>query len=289
LRWLSSGAACADYLNLFTRPGYEAAFADVAVRWLSRNIGPQKLLGRLDEIELEGIALDQPEVAYFNNKMTKAGFQNHQTEIEGCWAVDLPKSWADLEQTFSKSMRRKTKKATKRLNEKDTAVRSSHKADFDELWSTFVLLHQKRRQMLGQSGCFADTAFEAFLRDAVRELATSGHAEIVEIQHAGQPLASMILLNDNKTVYMFQSGTCDQRSALEPGYQLAACAIQRSINMGFACFDFLRGDEPYKARWNTNRVTLSRVKFIPRNFTAQLKHSLWLTGRSLKEHVYAGA
>ena len=285
LRWISSGAACADYLNLIARPDHESSFALAASDWLAANFGSESPLGRIDSIELEGISLSQPATAHFVELLSASGFKQHQTELEGCWTVQLPPEWSELEPRFSKSMRRKTKKATKRLGEEATVIRSSNEVDFEELWATFVELHQQRRQMLGQAGCFADSSFQSFLREAMKDLIESGHAEIVEIQHDGQPLASMLLLNDGQTVHMYQSGMCDQRAALEPGYQMAACAIQRAILSGFRAFDFLRGDEPYKARWNTTRVPLSRIKFIPRTFSAQLKHSLWLTGRSFKEHV----
>lgn len=287
LRFISSGVACADYLRLITRPEYEKEFSDAIANWLVNNVGADGPLGRIDSIELDGVALNESQTSTFVESLSATGLSRHTTEIEGCWKTELSSDWGEFESKCSKSMRRKTRKATQRLTNEQTEVHSSKDGGFDELWTTFVQLHQLRRQMLGQAGCFADPDFHAFLKNSVRELAETGHAEIVQINNDGMPLASMLLLNDGETVYMYQSGSCDQRAALEPGYQLAACAIQRSISQGFRAFDFLRGDEPYKARWNTTRVPLSRVKFIPRTIAAQLKHSLWLTGRSLKEHVLA--
>jgi len=287
LKYISSGVACADYLRLITDAEHETEFSNAVADWLVDNVGPDGPFGRIDSIELDGIALNDPDTNYFVELLTASGLGRHSLEIEGCWKTDLTSNWSDFEAQCSKSMRRKTRKATQRLTEDQTEIQSTKDTSFDELWPTFVLLHQLRRQMLGQSGCFADPDFHAFLRNAMRELIESGHAEIIQICHDGMPLASMLLLNDGETVYMYQSGSCDKRAALEPGYQMAACAIQRAIAQGFKTFDFLRGDEPYKARWNTTRVPLSRVKFIPRTLTAQLKHSLWLTGRSLKGHVLA--
>ena len=285
LRYISSGIACTDYLQLITQPENETEFSNAAVDWLLDNVGADGPFGRIDSIELDGIVLDSPETAYLVEMLTASGLGRHDMKIEGCWKTDLPSDWEEFESKCSKSMRRKTRKATRRLTDDQTEIRSSKNASFDDIWTTFVQLHQQRRQMLGQVGCFAEPDFAAFLENAIRELAESGHAEIVQIDREGMPLASMLLLNDGETVYMYQSGSCDQRAALEPGYQMVACAIQRSIDQGFKTFDFLRGDEPYKARWNTTRVPLSRVKFIPRSIAAQLKHSLWLTGRSLKHHV----
>jgi len=289
LRYISSGVACADYLKLIARPDHETEFSQIVADWLVENVGPNGSLGRIDSVELDGISFEDPKTNDFVETLSKSGLGRHTIEIEGCWRTDLSSTWSEFEAKCSKSMRRKTRKATQRLSDEGTVVRSSKDTSFDELWPAFVQLHQQRRQMLGQAGCFADANFHSFLYDAILGLIDSGHAELVEIQQAGEPLASMILLNDKETVFMYQSGSCDQRSSLEPGYQLAACAIQRSIDAGFKGFDFLRGDEPYKARWNTRRIPLSRVKFIPRTITAQLKHSLWLTGKSLKGRVAAFA
>ena len=287
LRYISSGVACADYLRLITRPECETEFSNAVVDWLLENVGSDGPFGKIESIELDGITLNDPETSCFVELLSASGLSRHTVEIEGCWKTDLPADWSEFESQCSKSMRRKTRKATQRLTDDQTEIRSSKDNSFDELWPTFVQLHQQRRQMLGQAGCFADPNFHAFLENAIRELAQTGHAEIVQIDRDGTPLASMLLLNDGETVYMYQSGSCEERAAMEPGYQMAASAIKRSIAQGFKSFDFLRGDEPYKARWNTTRVPLSRVKFIPRTISAQLKHSLWLTGRSLKGHVMA--
>ena len=285
LRYISSGVACADYMRPISSPEHETGFLSVVADWLLNNVGPNGPFGKIESIELEGITLSDPETSSFVDMLSFSDFSSHTMEIEGCWKAELPSDWAEFEAHCSKSMRRKTRKATQRLGSDQTEVLSTKDTPFEELWPTFVQLHQLRRQMLGQAGCFADPDFHSFLHDAVKDLVQSGHAEIVQILNEGMPLASMLLLNDGETVYMYQSGSCNQRAALEPGYQMVACAIMRSIDQGFKSFDFLRGDEPYKARWNTTRVPLSRVKFIPRTISAQLKHSIWLTGRSLKEHV----
>jgi CelD/BcsL family acetyltransferase involved in cellulose biosynthesis len=283
LRWLSSGAACGDYLKLITNPEHTTKFATTAADWLVENIGNNDTLGHLDSIELEGIALADDDASFVVELLEANGLQSHSVELEGCWKVTLPSDWSALESQCSKSMRRKTKKAVKRLTDAGTKILTTDDSDFEQRWENFIVLHQQRRQSLGQSGCFAHDNFTNFLKAATRGLIATGHAEIIEIQHDGRPLASTLLLNDRNTVYMYQSGSCNERSAMEPGYQMVACAIQRSIEAGHQAFDFLRGDEPYKARWNTERVGLSRVKFVPQVFSAQLKHSLWLTGRSIKQ------
>ncbi|MFK7769771.1 MAG: GNAT family N-acetyltransferase [Mariniblastus sp.] len=282
LRLLGSGAACSDYLDLICNPENYREFSEACTDWLVANIGNPATLGKIDAIELEGITPNSPQTKYLCDLFQAHGLQSHATDLEGGWEVELPSQWSELNSCFSKSMRRKTKKAVQRLKAPETEIVAAKVGDFDELWPVFTELHQQRRKMLGQSGCFADQNFEAFLRQATKSLLHEGIAQLRFIYREGKPLASMLLFNDQRTVYMYQSGMDSERLKLEPGYQIGTSAIQSAIEDGFSKFDFLRGDEPYKARWNTTRIPILRTRFIPRNSFAKIKHGIWLTGRSLK-------
>lgn len=285
LRFLGSGTACSDYLDLICRPEREREFSEAVVDWLIDNIGDSETLGRIDVIEFEGITPHRPSTEYICKLFDASGFKSHVDELESGWGIDLPETWNELNATFSKSMKRKTKKAVQRFADPGTTVRSSGDEPLDQLWPIFRELHQQRRHLLGQPGCFADPAFEAFLKGSIDEMSKKSKAELIVIEHAEQPLASMVLLNNDDTVLMYQSGVDTKRMKMEPGYQMAYCAIERSITKGFQHFDFLRGDEPYKARWNTKRIPIHRIRFIPRNSVASFKHGLWLTGRTIKNYV----
>ena len=285
LRLLGSGAVCSDYLDLICDTDVYPKFSEMTVDWIVNNIGNPATLGRIDVIELEGITTTNRRTQYLCDLFEASGLRSHTTELEGGWTVDLPTSWEELNSNFSKSMRRKTKKAQQRMASDASEVITSVDRPFEELWKIFKDLHQQRRMMLGQPGCFANQDFELFLDSAIRSLIEESTAELIFIYLEGRPLASMLLLNDDDAVYMYQSGLDTQRMKLEPGYQIGFCAIQRSIEKGFKHFDFLRGDEPYKSRWNTTRIPISRTRFIPHNTIARLKHGLWLTGRSLKTRI----
>ena len=285
LRFLGSGKACTDYLDLITQPNHEKKFAEAVVDWLTNNLHPGGPLGTIDVVELEGFCPHNEHMRYLFDLLEAAGFNSHCVELEGCWDLELGNSWDQLNSTFSKSLRRKTKKALKRLKDPGTRVLSTDNGNFDELWASFVELHQARRQMLDQPGCFADPNFESFLRSATESLISDGRAEILVIESHGKPLATMLLLNDGNTVFMYQSGIDPESITLEPGYQIAVLALQSTIQKGFHKFDFLRGDEPYKSRWLTKRIPLVRARFIPRNIRSQIIHSVWWTGHSIRQYL----
>jgi len=242
-------------------------------------------LENVDSIELEGCGKLDESANYLSELLTAHGFSHHETETEGTWKVLLPDTFEQLNATFSKSMRRKTKAARKRLAADDTRVEFATRESFDTLWSQFEDLHQKRRKFLGQPGCFANGNFAVFLKAATRELLDASLAELLVIFKDDRPISSVLLLKSDNTCMMYQSGLDPEFSSCEPGYQTNLAGIQYAISNGFKYFDFLRGDEPYKARWSTTREAILRHKYVPRKLKSQLKHGTWMIGRSIKNYM----
>ena len=287
LRLLGSGVACTDYAGLFssldTKP--HRKFAEMVSDYLADSIRVGGPLESVDSIELEGCGKLDESADYFGELLSAHGFSHHEVETEGTWKVLLPESFDQLNATFSKSMRRKTKAAQKRLAADETRVEFADPESFERHWELFEMLHQKRREFLGQAGCFANQNFRTFLKTATDELLDASLAELLVIFHDERPISSVLLLKSDNSCMMYQSGLDPEFSALEPGYQTNTAAINYAISNGFKYFDFLRGDEPYKARWSTTRESILRRKYVPRKLVSQLKHGTWVIGRSIKNYM----
>lgn len=285
LRFMGSGSACSDYMNLIASQCDFNEFAEAVALQLSREFGPKGKLSFVDVFEIEGCGANDRNMDYFCELLQVHEFAKHETETEGTWKVRLPESFEQLNGTFSKSMRRKTKAAKKRLASPDVQILSANKTNFETSWRTFVDLHQKRRVSIGQLGCFADQKFETFLKSAIYGLMDCQQSDLITINHSSVPVATMLLIYSDATCMMYQSGLDPKFSSMEPGYQSAMVAIEHAIARDCKFFDFLRGDEPYKARWSTTREPILRRRFIPPNITAQLKFSTWVIGRTIKNYV----
>lgn len=285
LRFMGSGTACSDYTNLISSQSNYNLFAELVVKHLVAEFGTDGVLSYIDVFEIEGCGGNDRNLDYFCELLQLHDFAKHETETEGTWKVRLPDTFEQLNATFSKSMRRKTKAARKRLAQADVEIQFAQPETLERQWATFVQLHQKRRNALGQLGCFADEKFERFLRSAISGLINMNRADLIVISNSGSPLAAIVLIYSGETCMMYQSGIEPERASSEPGYQSVMVAIDHAIKNNFKFFDFLRGDEPYKARWSTTREPIVRRKFIPSNMSAQLKHSTWVIGRSIKNYV----
>ncbi len=287
LRLLGSGNACTDYAGLFSclEPKLHKKFVELVSDYLEDSIRVGGPLEDVDSIELEGCSKLDESSDYLGELLSAHGFSHHETETEGTWKVLLPDSFEQLNATFSKSMRRKTKAARKRLAADDTRVEFADLDSFNHYWNHFEDLHQKRRNFLGQPGCFANGNFAVFLKTATRELLEVSLAELLFIVKDNRPIASVLLLTSDNTCMMYQSGLDPEFSACEPGYQTNLAAIRYAISNDYKYFDFLRGDEPYKARWSTTREAILRRKYVPRKLKSQLKHGSWVIGRSIKNYM----
>ena len=143
-------------------------------------------------------------------------------------------------------------------------------------------LHQKRRQMLGEPGCFASPRFTAFHREVARRLLLAGQLQFQLLELDGQTVAAEYQLASQGVTYVYQAGIDPQRLADEPGHLITAATVKRAIEQGGRAIDFLRGDEPYKAHFRALARPLLALRVVPNRTLPRLRNNLWLAGRSVK-------
>lgn len=284
IRLLGDGKTCTDYANLIANEEHFEDFANSLAQWIvqrTKSDGFSKPV----TLELEGMSKQCSKTEKLVSAFERTGYLADPISIEGCWVSRLPDSWDELQKSFSKSLRRKTKKAVKNLDSKKMEFLSSKTDDWSLVWNHFVKLHQLRRQDLNQPGCFADSDFEMFLEQSSRLLAGNGMAEVAILKYEGVAMAATLIFNDGVTSYMYQSGMDPVYKSLDPGYLMIVHALRNSIKNGHRAFDFLRGDEPYKSRWKTERTELQTVRLIPSHLQARLGHQLWKSVKQMKSVV----
>jgi CelD/BcsL family acetyltransferase involved in cellulose biosynthesis len=84
-------------------------------------------------------------------------------------------------------------------------------------------------------------------------------------------------------VYAYQSGIEPQALKHSPGQLSNMIAIRRAVAQGCRAFDFLRGDEPYKARWRARPRATLEIRVAADRPAARLRHGIWLAGAGAKE------
>ena len=290
VRTLGSGKACMDYTRILAAPGHEQyVYHSIASFLLEAIKGNRdfRFIGA-HGVELDGVDENAAWYGDFSKTFTQNDFKINTRHIECSWRVSLTDGWDGLLRSMSGNWRRKARKAARRIESGEVTFHSAIDQDsFFQAFDQFVEIHQRRRKMLNEHGCFADPQFELFLRIASEALLKRNACRIQWCEHDSQMIAAQYQLLDESTVYMYQSGMHPDAMDMEPGHTILAGAIQSAIADGKATYDFLRGDEPYKAGWQGQPVPLTKVRLVSPILSARISDAVSSTARRAKDTVRA--
>lgn len=114
-------------------------------------------------------------------------------------------------------------------------------------------LHQLRRQQAGDAGVFHEHAFRRFLSLASSRLAAAGACRLYLLRTPSAVIAALHGMESQGRFLYFQSGFDPAWTGWSPGTVLLSQVMEDCIARGLQQFEFLRGEEQYKARWTSER------------------------------------
>jgi len=285
LSMLGSGKACTDYQRIMVEPGLTDDESNaVAVQLFAFVAESASQITRLTGCELDGVHLGHSGSAAIAASLEAAGYVVERELLESAWVAELSDDWQTFVAGVGRGVRRKINKAQRRSEQPDIRYcEATDSAAVAKFWPEFVRLHQARfRDKVASGGCFADPAFERFLRSAIDGLAAVGAVRFVWIELLGKPISTQLYLLGDSTAYMYQSGFDPDYLPLEPGHLLYTHAIRHLIADGYRTLDFLRGDEPYKADWNAKPVALVRLHGVRPDMPARIRYQAWVSARRVR-------
>jgi CelD/BcsL family acetyltransferase involved in cellulose biosynthesis len=288
LRPLGSGEVCSDYLGILCHPGREEAIVESLAEYLMRNAfddNPDAL--RWDLLDLDGIDAEDRHVSALVEHLADSSCLVYRRQDVNCWRLELPTDWPSYVASLSRNLRRDVRRLERDLLDTDRIVLHHVKRmeELPEAMDVFVELHQRRRKALGEAGCFASARFLAFYRDVVPNLLRHGQLQFYWLELDGQPVAAEYQLVGNGILYEYQAGMDPAAMEHQPGKLLNVAILRQAIAGGYRAFDFLRGDEPYKARFGAKPRPSIRFHVAPPRPVAQLRHNLWVAGRNVRDWV----
>ncbi len=264
LRFLGSGSACSDYMG----PLIDDRREDQTYAALSSYLCG---FGHIESLHFEGVARSDRWLSHLETAATVANYSMRRQEMVNSWSLDVPSSWSEyLDSQRGHGVFRKAKKCVARINSQELCIRQVQEtSDFDVAMQHLVRLHQARRKSVGDSGCFADPRFDLFLREAIPAMMAQGTAAFTVCERDQQVIGIQLLLLGSDTLFMYQSGVDPDYLSWEPGHAIVTGSLLFAISRGFRAYDFLRGDEPYKAFWGAKPQPLQRVILAPPTLKAQ--------------------
>jgi len=285
LGFLADERVGSDYLNVLA----EAGFAAAAVEEIARILFAHRRLW--DYIELRDTA-DSPLVAALTARLRSRGMSVHQTARRTCRYIPLPPTFEQYLAGIGQSLRthcRRQWQALQRAHQGESLVVSGA-AELDREFPTLIALHRMRFAQRTEQSAFLAPGVPQFHADAMRLLAAEGFVRLFLLKAGSETIAALYGFSVGRTFQFYQCGMHTGWLQHSTGHILTGKAIEQAIADGNATFDFLRGDEPYKAQWADRwreNTTLCLFDHRPASVAAQwsLRTSAALRGVALNARM----
>ena len=137
----------------------------------------------------------------------------------------------------------------------------------DVRWALVALaeLHARRWQGQHTSTIFSSSsAARRFYADACIQYAERGLLDLTLLELDGRPVAGSLGFVDRQTYYYYLPAFDPSLAALAPSSLLLAHLVERAYERGLSRFDFMLGDEPYKAELGGRQVEVVEVSLRQR-------------------------
>lgn len=243
-----AGDGYSDHAGVLAHPDFEAAAISAFTDHLRRKLNWAKLTmdnllmtdrrRRLFLSAFDELRFVHKDITHFD-KVTNA-------DNSVCPSVALPSDWDAYLASLSANNRQKIRRWLRKVDASQEyditlADAETYPRDIDtllDLWKT-KWAHRKgaRTEAIIQRN-----------RTMLTRCAQNGTLFLPVFQHGGRPVAALgILVDHTKKAMLFFIGGRDETYDEAPaGYLLHAFSIRHAIAQGFATYDFLIGDEPYK-------------------------------------------
>ncbi|MGH9467134.1 MAG: GNAT family N-acetyltransferase [Terriglobales bacterium] len=191
--------------------------------------------------------------------------------------------WAELKTAHPQSVSN-IKRYRKRLaqNLDGRFVSEASPAERPAVMAALARLHGLARARKGEGGNFRREGYRAFHLDLAEKLGPSGRLYLARLECNGEISAVLYGFVEGGVLSFYQSGFDTRLEKLGIGKLLMAAVLEDAVERLTAReFDFLRGDEAYKARWCTQARQTRHLYIWGAGAAAQLHHLAWRARRGL--------
>jgi len=288
LKFLGTGEVCSEYLTVLADPSAEDHATEALAQWLTDAArapkGRSPAADRWDRLELTSVDANDSAIRRLTEALRARGTLVYQRPGPCCWRIDLPETWEQYLAMLSKKRRRQLCVAERKLVETGRAVFHlvRREADLPGGFEILVDLHQRRRRALGQPGCFTSAQFTAFHREVMVRLLQKRQLHLFWVDLDGKPAVAEYFLLGKDSTYAYLVGLDPNCLGDAPGKLGNMIGLKYAIASAHTGFDFLRGDEPYKATMRARPRATVETRVVPQRAGARLRWNLWLLGSRAK-------
>lgn len=192
----------------------------------------------------------------FPNKVQAINFLEkhrrvYQDEPTYCPAIQLPDSWDEYLGSLSRNFRSQIRRDLKKFEANDELNISVHRSpeDMPAKVNELKRLNTQRIAQLGQVSSFQSDNLAPFIAEATEHLASSQHCTFYQLHHNEKSIGIILLIHNKQAQYYYLGGFDEEYKKHSPINILFIHAIKAAIDNGDIEFNLLKGQEPYKYRW----------------------------------------
>src|SRR5579883_2287776 len=253
LRLLGDNIVGSDYLGVLAAPDCTERAADAIA---------QRLLDGEEDLALDGLLPDEPLLLALDRLVNASAPRLVPTPLLPCPFARLDGDLEGFLRALPDGAGAQLKRRRRWL-ERQPGFRIEVARAEDEVRAAIeplLRLHERRWAAAGGSDAIDGERVRAFHRAAAVELARRGQARIHLLSVAGEVRAACYGFVRGPRVSFYQAGNDAEWRQRRVGTVVLGAAIEDAFREGLGEFDFLRGDEPYKATFATGRRELVRAR-----------------------------
>jgi CelD/BcsL family acetyltransferase involved in cellulose biosynthesis len=268
-RWqlLGNGITGADDLDVLARP----AFAQPVREGIAQAVA--EATSRWDAIDLEDLPAGTPTLRAFRDALHDRGARADVEFRFVCPGFALRGTFAGH---LARTKRRETYGRRVRWLERQPGYALECVSDpgaVGEAMDDLLRLHRLRWEAEGGSHGIPGSAAEEFHREVAPLLARRGWLKLWRLRVGGASIAAVYGIELKGRFYYYQSGMDPAWAARSPGLVLIGKTVEDAYARGLVGYDFLRGTEPHKLDWSSDRRELVALRAWAPGLRAEAAHA----------------
>jgi CelD/BcsL family acetyltransferase involved in cellulose biosynthesis len=248
-----AGGQLTDEQDVVAAPADESDVATRVAEWVAAQRPPR--------VCLEFVPEERPTLDAFAAVLTAAGYGVTRTRQTVSPVLALPDSYETYVQSLDKKERHELRRKVRRLEGAGTATfRFAADAERGAILERFFELHRLSR---GRKAGFMTDGMEHFFRDVADALAPLDRLRLGVLSFDGADAAVLFGFAFGNGLALYNSAYDPGLASLSVGIVSHAWEIREAIAQGYARYDFLRDDEPYKYDLGARDRWLARLEAKP--------------------------
>jgi CelD/BcsL family acetyltransferase involved in cellulose biosynthesis len=244
------GVGVSDYLDLLLPPEAERRGACLGALLDGLLVRPRAW----DALDLPNLPAESPTVAALCRLAEARALRLAILPGYPRPSIALRETWDDYVKSRPGKLRYNLRSRLRRLGLcGEVRFRTANTADEARMaLGELVRLHARRWAGQRTSTIFSSSLrARAFYAEAVRRYAAKGLLDLTLLEVGGRAVAGSLGFVERGTFYYYLPAWEPELARYAPSSLLLAHLIERAFAAGLERFDFMLGDEPYKAQWAT--------------------------------------